>query len=94
MDRPCGMNSWILNSSFQNVLRYRLRLSDCFRLLNVLINYTGHYRTLNWLRHTPNGSVMRLTHVVNLGVELNPGPWHMHFYIILSHAYFKKLFLI
>ena len=38
-------------------------------LFNVPINYSGHYRTVGRPRHTPNGAVMRVTLVMNLGVE-------------------------
>lgn len=38
-------------------------------LFNVTINYASHYRMLGRQRHTPNGAIMRLTHVMELSVE-------------------------
>lgn len=40
-----------------------------YLLVNVLINKSGHYRTVDQHRHTPTGAVMHVTHVINLEVE-------------------------
>lgn len=55
-----------------------------YRLFNIPINYTSYYTTVGRLRHTFKDALIRVLHVMNVGVE--PGTSDIGT-LPLSHAH-------